>query len=118
MKKFFGFGSSTPPPPPFPGKPPAPPAKRTPPAAPVPAIVGHWQEPGTSDTTEFRADGTVIERTGTGETIRGRYSLRNKQLKLDLDGVADDLSLPVAVGAETLEITDSEGKVTLYQRIS
>ncbi len=132
MKKFFGFGSSTPPPPPVPSKPPAAPAKPAPArgkaAAPAaadersatepPSIVGRWQEPGTSDTTEFHSDGTVTEKTGADETIRGRYSLRDKHLKLNLEGVADELSFPVAIGSQTLEMTDSEGKVTLYQRIS
>ncbi len=136
MKKFFGFGSSTPPPPPPPSKPPAPPPKPAPAAAPAPAkattttpadkaaapqtpsIIGRWKEPGSSDTTEFHADGTVTERTGSGETIRGRYSLRDKHLKLNLDVVPDELSFPVAVGAETLEMTDTEGKITLYERIS
>ncbi len=136
MKKFFGFGSSTPPPPPVPSKPPDPPAKPAPAAAPArakaatpspadeafttepPSIVGRWQEPGTSDTTEFHADGSVTEKTGTGETIRGRYWLRDKHLKLNLEGVADELSFPVAIGSRTLEMTDSEDKVTLYQRIS
>lgn len=132
MKNFFGFGSSTPPPPPPPSKPPAPPPKPAPaPAKPTPAIpadktaasqtpsiIGRWKEPGSSDTTEFHADGTVTERTGSGETIRGRYSLRDKHLKLNLDGVPDELSFPVSVGAETLEMSDTEGKITLYERIS
>lgn len=83
-----------------------------------PSIVGRWQEPSTSDTTEFHADGTVTEKTGTGETIRGRYSLLDKHLKLNLEGVADELSFPVAVGSRMLKMTDSEGKVTLYERIS
>ena len=131
MKKFFGFGSSTPPPPPPPSKPPAPPAKpaapgparpapvaEKPAAAGAPSIVGRWQEPGSADTTEFHADGSVTEKTGSGETIRGRYSLRDKHLKLNLDGVPDELSFPVAIGSDTLEMTDADGKITHYQRIS
>ena len=134
MKKFFGFGSSTPPP--VPSKPPALPAKPAPAAAPArakaatpspanepsttepPSIVGRWQEPGTSDTTEFHADGTVTERTASGETIRGRYSIRDKHLKLNLESVPGEISFPVSVGSQTLEMTDTEGKITLYQRIS
>ena len=133
MKKFFGFGSSTPPPPPPPSRPPSPPSKPVTPApakTPSPAaaekpgtldkpsIVGRWKEPGSSDTTEFHADGSVTEKTGTGDTIRGRYSLRDKNLKLNLDGVPDELSFPVAIGANTLEMTDTEGKITHYERIS
>ena len=135
MKKFFGFGSSTPPPPPPPSKPPAPPpkpasagapasAKATgaPPvdkaaAPPTPSIIGRWKEPESSDTTEFHADGTVTERTASGETIRGRYSIRDKHLKLNLDSVPGELSFPVSVGSQTLEMTDTEGTITLYQRI-
>lgn len=114
-------------------KPPTPPAKAsvTTPAKTAPgtaaakssaseasSIVGRWKEPGSNDTTEFDADGSVTEKTGTGETIRGRYSLRDKHLKLNLEGVPDELSFPVAIGADTLEMTDTEGKITHYQRIS
>ena len=123
MKKFFGFGSSTPPPPAAPpSKPPAPPLKPTPaPAAPVtpeppPSIVGRWKEPGGADVTEFQADGTVTETPASGETIRGRYSLAAGKLKLNLDGV-DELTFPVKNSADTLEMTDTEGAVTKYERI-
>jgi hypothetical protein len=145
MKKFFGFGSSTPPPPPPPAKPPVPPAKPAAGAAPAPAksptppgsdrraaegakpapparaaasIVGRWKDPSSNDTTEFHADGSVTERTGSGETIRGRYSLQDKQLKINLEGVADELSFPVAIGPDKLEMTDPDGKIASYQRIS
>ncbi len=136
MKKFFGFGSSTPPPPSPPSKPPTPPAKpATAPAAaktPVPdeiakpsasssgapSIVGRWREPGSSDTTEFHTDGSVTEKTGSGDTIRGRYSIRDKHLKIDLEGVADQLSFPVAIAANKLEMTDPDGKITHYERVS
>lgn len=132
MKKFFGFGSSTPPPPPPPLKPPAPPPAKAaasapakaPAAAPKPAasdapsIVGRWKEADGSDTTEFHSDGSVTEKTGSGETIRGRYSLQDKHLKLNLEGLPDELSFPVAIGADTLKMTDGEGQVTLYRRIS
>lgn len=87
-------------------------------AAAAPSIVGRWREPGSRDTTEFHADGSVTEKTGTGETIRGRYSVRDKQLKIDLEGVADQLSFPVAIGADKLEMTDADGKITHYERIS
>jgi hypothetical protein len=133
MKKFFGFGSSTPPPPLTPpSKPPAPPLKpspaaaRTPapasapskPAAPEPpSIVGRWKESNGSDITQFVADGTVTETPASGETIRGRYSLEGGTLKLNLEGV-EELSFPVKLGAETLEMTDTEGSVTKYKRIS
>ncbi|MFN2475659.1 MAG: DUF5640 domain-containing protein [Chthoniobacterales bacterium] len=136
MKKFFGFGSSTPPPPSPPSKPPTAPAKPTTPApaaakSPAPAesskpaaassapgIVGKWREPGSSDTTEFHADGSVTEKTGSGDTIRGRYSIRDKHLKIDLEGVADQLSFPVAIGSDELEMTDTDGKITYYERVS
>lgn len=133
MKKFFGFGSSTPPPPSTPpSKPPAPPLKpspaaaRTPAPAPAPSkpaapeppsIVGRWKEPNGSDITQFAADGTVTETPASGETIRGRYSLEGGTLKLNLEGV-EELSFPVKLGAETLEMTDTEGSVTKYKRIS
>lgn len=132
MKKFFGFGSPTPSPPPPPSKPPAPPAKSAPagissnatqsPAAKTataepPSIIGCWKEPGSKETTEFHADGTVTEKTGGGETIRGRYSVHDKRLKLNLDGVRDELSFPISIGPRTLEMTDSDGKITLYERL-
>jgi len=135
MKKFFGFGSSTPPPPLTPpSKPPAPPLKSSSATAPTPApkpapapskpaapetpsIVGRWKEPNGSDVTQFAADGTVTETPASGETIRGRYSLEGGTLKLNLEGV-EELSFPVKLGAETLEMTDTGGSVTKYERIS
>ena len=128
MKKFFGFGSSTPPPPPPPSKapltptPPVAPAK-TPAASSPPAggggtasIVGKWKEPGGSDTTEFHADGTVTERAAAGETIRGRYSVDGGKLKINLDGVPNEILLTATVTGNALETRDSDGQVTRYAR--
>jgi hypothetical protein len=129
MKKFFGFGSSTPPPPPPPSRPPSPPAKPAaaaptpakaespaPAATPAPSIVGRWKEPNGNDTTEFHADGTVTERPASGETIRGRYSLEGGKLKINLQGVDDEIVFNATVRADALEMTDSEGNVTRYQK--
>lgn len=93
-------------------------AAPAPPPRPAASIVGRWKDPNSTDTTEFHADGSVTEKAGTGETIRGRYSLQDKQLKIKLEGVMDELSFPVAISAEKLEMTDPDGKVTSYQRIS
>ncbi len=140
MKKFFGFGSSTPPPPPPPSKPPAPPATKPapvqkseapaplPPAAPAPAastatpapaalIVGRWKDPNSGDVTEFHADGAVTENVAGGEPIRGRYSLTGSKLTINLTGVPDELSFPVAIKTDTLEMTDPEGHVTRYEKV-
>ena len=136
MKKFFGFGSSTPPPPPPPAKPPTPPAAKpgpapkpdavkpeppktqpAPAAAPAPpSIVGRWKDPSSGDITEFHADGSVTENVSGGEPIRGRYSLTGDKLKLNLNGVADELVFPVTIKAETLDMVDSDGVMTRYQR--
>jgi hypothetical protein len=43
--------------------------------------------------------------------------VKDKQLKLDLEGVAEQLSFPVAIGADKLEMTDAEGKITHYERV-
>ena len=136
MKKFFGFGSSTPPPPPPPSKPPTPPAAKpgpapkpdaaaaaaqpespkAPAAAPAPSIVGRWKDPNSGDITEFHADGQVTENVSGSEPIRGRYSLADGKLKLDLDGVPDELVFPVTIKADTLDMIDTEGHMTRYQR--
>ena len=144
MKKFFGFGSSTPPPPAPPAKPPSPPTRpaapapaapapapvkaatpaaapkpapaREPAAAPKPSIVGKWKEPNGSDTTEFHAEGTVTERLASGETIRGRYSLAESKLTINLDGLADELTFSALIKTDTLEMTGPDGQVTRYQR--
>jgi hypothetical protein len=137
MKKFFGFGSSTPPPPPPPSKPPTPPAakpgpaskpdaaaaaaqpeppKAQPAAAPAPSIVGRWKDPNSGDITEFHADGKVTENVSGSEPIRGRYSLADGKLKLNLDGVPDELVFPVTIKADTLDMIDTEGHMTRYQR--
>ena len=127
MKKFFGFGSSTPPPPPLPSRPPELAAKpaspaaapKTPPAAtaagPAP-IVGRWKEPNGTDTTEFHADGTVTEKPASGETIRGRYSLKEGKLKINLPGVPKEIVFTAAVNTNALELSDAEGQITHYQR--
>ncbi|CAA9257002.1 MAG: hypothetical protein AVDCRST_MAG42-2526 [uncultured Chthoniobacterales bacterium] len=140
MKKFFGFGSSTPPPPPPPSKPPSPPVAKPAPAAkvdapaapakpeppktqpapaataPAPSIVGRWKDPNSGDITEFHADGAVTENVSGSEPIRGRYSLTDGKLKLNLDGVPDELSFPVTVKADTLDMIDPDGHMTRYQR--
>lgn len=116
MKKFFGFGSSTPPPPPPPAKPPAPPSSKAAakPTAAAPSIVGQWKEPNGSDLTEFRADGTVIEKPAGGETIRGRYTLEGARLKIKLDGLPNELVFSVMLKSDALEMTDSERQTTRY----
>ena len=134
MKKFFGFGSSTPPPPPPPSKPPTPPAAKpgpapkadaaaaqpespkAQPAPPAPSIVGRWKDPNSGDITEFHADGKVTENVSGSEPIRGRYSLADGKLKLNLDGVPDELVFPVTIKADTLDMIDTEGHMTRYQR--
>ncbi len=126
MKKLFGFGSSTPPPPAVPTRPPAPPAKHTPTPKPAPAkaeaalvdgrsIVGRWKEPGGSDTTEFHADGSVTERSG-GETIRGKYVLVGSNLKINLEGVTEALTFSATIDHDTLEMIDGDGQATKYAR--
>ncbi|MDQ6622718.1 MAG: DUF5640 domain-containing protein [Verrucomicrobiota bacterium] len=123
--KFFRFGSSTPPPPPPPARPPRPPLARPqaakPPARPPipvarPSIVGRWQERGSKEATEFRADGTLLERLGNGEMINGRYVLEGARLQIELQDVGP-LSFSVSLNAETLELTDAEGQVTRYRRL-
>ena len=129
MKKFFGFGSSTPPPPAPPAKPPSPPAKPAAPAkaettgktepekaAAAPSIVGRWKDPNSGDITEFHSDGTVTENVSGGQPIRGRYSLAGGKLKINLQGVPDELSFPVTIKADTLDMIDPEGQMTRYQR--
>ena len=123
MKKFFGFGSPTPPPPAPPSKPPAPPsappsAPSVKPANPPVSIVGRWNEPKGTDTTEFHADGTVIEKPASGENIRGRYSLDGSKLKIRLDGLPEEISFTAALKGDTLEMTGPDGQQTRYQRVS
>jgi Family of unknown function (DUF5640) len=120
MKKFFGFGSSTPAPPPPPSRPPAPPTAK--PGAPksattVPAIVGRWKEPSGSDTTEFHADGTVVEKPASGETIRGRYQLEGAKLTIKLERVLEPLVFTATIKNDALEMKDPEGQVTQYRRV-
>jgi uncharacterized protein (DUF2147 family) len=100
MKKFFGFGSNTPPP-----------------AATSDSIVGQWKEPNGNDVTEFHADGTVIERPTSGEAIRGRYSLEGTKLTVRLEGLAEELSFAAAIKNNTLEMKDPDGQVTRYCRV-
>ena len=58
----------------------------------------------------------MTENVSGGEPIRGRYSLSGEKLKLNLDGVPDELSFPVTVRAETLDMVDGDGQMTRYQR--
>ena len=134
MKKFFGFGSSTPPPPPPPTKPPSPPpskpaapAKAETPAKPeaakgetapaaAPAIIGRWKDPNSGDITEFHADGSVTENVSGAEPIRGRYSLAGDKLKINLDGLPNELSFAATLKADTLEVIDPDGLMTRYRK--
>jgi hypothetical protein len=138
MKKFFGFGSSTPPPPPPPAKPPSPPAAKPGPAPkpdatraeppktqpapaappPPPSILGRWKDPNSGDITEFHADGSVTENASGSEPIHGRYSLTGDTLKINLQGVPDELSFPVTIKADALDMVDPDGRLTRYQRQS
>ena len=126
--KFFRFASAALPPPPRPPRrPPAPPLAKSRSARPVwlrrtassangATIVGQWREPDATDTTEFRADGTVIEHTAAGDGIRGRYSLANGKLTVQLDGLEEELSFAVALGPDSLDMTHADGQVTRYRR--
>ncbi len=122
MKKFFGFGSSTPPPPAPPSKPPAAPAHPPAPSAKAAAgsapIVGRWREPKGTDTTEFHTDGSVTENPASGEKIRGRYTLDGTSLKIRLEGVTDELVFTAVVKGDALEMTGPDGETTRYQKIS
>ncbi len=111
MIKFFGLRSNKPASPP--------PASKSSPVAETakpPSLVGRWKEPNADDITEFRDDGTVIERPASGEPIRGRYSLDGPKLKVKLDGAPDDLSFSISIKQDTLEMTYPDGQVTVYRR--
>ncbi len=66
--------------------------------------------------TEFRPDGTLVEKPASGETIRGRYSCDGSKLKVQLDGIPEELSFTIAIKNDTLKMTDAEGQVTKYLR--
>jgi hypothetical protein len=66
--------------------------------------------------TEFCADGSVIEKPASGETIRGRYSLEGAKLKIKLEGLAEELSFTAVIKADDLEMKDRDGQVTHYRR--
>ena len=57
----------------------------------------------------------MTENSG-GQPIGGRYTLAGGKLKLNLEGVPDELSFPVTIKADTLDMVDSEGTLTRYQR--
>ena len=66
--------------------------------------------------TEFHADGSVTENVAGGEPIRGRYTLADGKLKLNLVGVPNELSFPVTIKADTLDMVDPDGHMTRYER--
>ena len=78
--------------------------------------MGRWKDPNSGDITEFHADGSVTENISGSDPIRGRYTLTGDKLKINLDGVADQLSFPVTIKAESLEMVDPDGVMTRYQR--
>lgn len=110
MRKFFGLGNSTPSTPPLPTPPPAAPAKAS--------IVGRWREPKGSDVTEFHNDKTVTEKSSSGPSIHGRYSFEGSKLKINLDGVPDELSFNAVIKGHSLEMTEPDGQTTRYERVS
>ena len=83
---------------------------------PAPTLVGHWQEPGNSDSVEFRADGTLLEHTPAGDGVRGRYTLAGDRLTIQIDGV-DPLAFDISLNPKTLELRDGNGQVTRYSRV-
>ena len=78
--------------------------------------MGRWHEPNGSDITEFKADGNLLENPANADPIRGRYTLRGAELKVELEGVNDPLSFTVAIKGDLLEMTDAEGHKTQYRR--
>ena len=58
----------------------------------------------------------MTERAGGGETIRGRYSFEGGKLKINLDGVPDEIVLTAAVTGDALETRDADGQVTRYAK--
>ena len=66
--------------------------------------------------TEFRSDGSLIERLGTGDTINGRYSLDGVRLSVKLES-GDDLSFAVALTEATLSLSDPDGQIANYRRV-
>lgn len=74
-------------------------------------------EPGGTETTEFRPDGTLVEKPASGDVIHGRYELDNSKLKVRLEGVPDELAFAVVIKNDLLEMTDAAGSTTKYRRI-
>ena len=58
----------------------------------------------------------MTENASGSEPIGGRYTLKDGTLKINLDDVPDELSFPVTIKAETLDMVDPEGHMTRYQR--
>ena len=58
----------------------------------------------------------MTENVSGGAPIRGRYSMSDGKLKLNLDGVPDELSFPVTIKGDTLDMVDPDGHMTRYQR--
>lgn len=58
----------------------------------------------------------MTERLASGETIRGRYSFADSKLKINLEGLADELAFSAVVKPDALEMTDPDGQKTHYQR--
>ncbi len=81
------------------------------------SIVGRWKEPNGNDITEFRADGTVVEKPAGGEAIRGRYSFEASKLKIKLEAVAEELIFTASIKSDTLEMKDRDGQTTHYRRV-
>jgi hypothetical protein len=113
MKKFFGFGSSTPPPAPATAGSSA--MKEA--SSSTSGIVGRWKDSNGNDTTEFRSDGTVVEQPASGELIRGRYSLEGTRLKITLEGLPKELLFVASIKDDALEIKDPDGQITEYRRL-
>lgn len=66
--------------------------------------------------TEFRADGSLIERLGSGEAINGRYLLDGVKLRVKLES-GDELSFAVALTDDALALADPDGQVANYRRV-
>ena len=87
-----------------------------------PDIIGHWQEPGTTSSLEFRHDGTFTAIDDMGMAVKGRYILQEDgTIRLEIkhqDSSAELITGDIVVQGDTLTLAHGENKEVLtYKKI-
>ena len=86
------------------------------PAADTNSIVGSWEYQGGGFIYTFNADGSGTYDLGGGSVMNFTYETTDTELSLLYDGNTDPMVLEYEINGDVLNVKDSFGSDTLYNR--